>query len=101
MLWGCQMQPAAVAMLTSPLPPGAYLAAASLFTTAVGVGWGISWVTWASDYSGFVRRSVSSAAVFWYSYVGVFVPTVLRVTISANELPSSWERRLRPGVRKR
>jgi purine-cytosine permease-like protein len=33
-------------------------------------------VTWASDYSRFVPRSVSSSSVFWYSYVGMFVPTV-------------------------
>ena len=39
-------------------------------------GLGISWVTWASDYSRFVPRSVSSAAVFWYSYIGMLVPTV-------------------------
>jgi NCS1 nucleoside transporter family len=62
--------------LVSPLPPGAHLAMLTLLTTAIGVGWGISWVTWASDYSRFVPRSVSSSSVFWYSYVGMFVPTV-------------------------
>jgi len=62
--------------LTSTLPPGAWFTMMSLLTTAIGVGWGISWVTWASDYSRFVPRSVSSASVFWYSYVGMFVPTV-------------------------
>jgi NCS1 nucleoside transporter family len=78
------MQPGVVNWrLTSPLPPGAHLAALSLFTTAVGVGWGISWVPWASDYSRFVRRNVSSASVFWYSYVGVFVPTVWLAILGA------------------
>ena len=62
--------------LTSSLPPGARFTMLSLLTTAIGVGWGISWVTWASDYSRFVPRSVSSASVFWYSYAGMFVPTV-------------------------
>src|SRR6058998_3301400 len=62
--------------LTSTLPPAAHLAMISLLMTAIGVGWGISWVTWASDYSRFVPRSVSSAAVFWHSYVGMFVPSV-------------------------
>jgi len=62
--------------LTSSLPPGAHLSMLSLLMTAIGVGWGISWVTWASDYSRFVPRTVSSTAVFWYSYVGMFVPTV-------------------------
>ena len=62
--------------LTSTLPPAAHFAMLSLLTTAIGVGWGISWVTWASDYSRFVPRNVPSSSVFWYSYVGMFVPTV-------------------------
>ena len=69
--------------LTSSLPAGAHLAMLTLLTTAIGVGWGISWVTWASDYSRFVPRSVSSSAVFWYSYVGMFVPTVWLAILGA------------------
>ena len=69
--------------LTTTLPPGAHFAMLSLLTTAIGVGWGISWVTWASDYSRFVPRSVSSASVFWYSYVGMFVPTVWLAVLGA------------------
>jgi NCS1 nucleoside transporter family len=69
--------------LTSPLPPGAHLAMLSLLMTAIGVGWGISWVAWASDYSRFVPRSVSSASVFWYSYAGMFVPTVWLAILGA------------------
>ena len=62
--------------LRSELAPGAWFTMMSLLTTAIGVGWGISWVTWASDYSRFVPRTTSSASVFWHSYVGMFVPTV-------------------------
>jgi len=69
--------------LTTSLPPGAHLAMLSLLMTAIGVGWGISWVTWASDYSRFVPRSVSSASVFWHSYVGMFVPTVWLAILGA------------------
>jgi len=69
--------------LTSSLPPGAHLAMLSLLMTAIGVGWGISWVTWASDYSRFVPRTQSSASVFWYSYVGMFVPTVWLAILGA------------------
>ena len=61
---------------TSSLPPGSYLTMITLLSTAIGVGWGISWVTWASDYSRFVPRTTSSTSVFWYSYIGMFVPTV-------------------------
>ena len=69
--------------LTSSLPPGAHLAMLSLLMTAIGVGWGISWVTWASDYSRFVPRTRSSASVFWYSYVGMFIPTVWLAILGA------------------
>ena len=55
----------------------------TLLMTAIGVGWGISWVTWASDYSRFVPRSVPSSSVFWYSYVGMFVPTVWLAILGA------------------
>jgi purine-cytosine permease-like protein len=47
------------------------------------VGWGISWVTWAADYSRFVPRQVPSSSVFWYSYVGMFVPTVWLAILGA------------------
>ena len=69
--------------LTSTLAPGAHLAMLTLLMTAIGVGWGISWVTWASDYSRFVPRTVSSKSVFWYSYVGMFVPTVWLAILGA------------------
>jgi NCS1 nucleoside transporter family len=69
--------------LTSSLPPGPHLAMLSLLTTAIGVGWGISWVTWASDYSRFVPRSVPSSSVFWYSYIGMFVPSVWLAVLGA------------------
>jgi purine-cytosine permease-like protein len=55
----------------------------TLLTTAIGVGWGISWVTWASDYSRFVPRTVPSSSVFWYSYVGMYVPSVWLAILGA------------------
>ena len=69
--------------LTSSLPPAEHLAMITLLTTAIGVGWGISWVTWASDYSRFVPRRVPSSTVFWYSYVGMLVPTVWLAILGA------------------
>jgi purine-cytosine permease-like protein len=69
--------------LTTSLPPGAHLAMVTLLMSAIGVGWGISWVTWASDYSRFVPRGVSSTSVFWYSYIGMFVPTVWLAILGA------------------
>ena len=69
--------------LTTSLPPGAHLAMITLLMTAIGVGWGISWVTWASDYSRFVPPTVPSHSVFWYSYIGMFVPTVWLAILGA------------------
>src|SRR5205809_885088 len=69
--------------LATTLPPGAHLAMITLLMTAIGVGWGISWVTWASDYSRFVPRNVPSRTVFWYSYIGMFVPTVWLAILGA------------------
>jgi NCS1 nucleoside transporter family len=69
--------------LASTLPPAAHLAMLTLLMSAIGVGWGISWVTWASDYSRFVPRNVSSTSVFWYSYVGMFVPSVWLAVLGA------------------
>jgi NCS1 nucleoside transporter family len=43
---------------------------------AVGIGWGISWTTWASDYSRYVPRSVPARSVFWANYFGMLVCTV-------------------------
>ncbi|GJE26859.1 purine-cytosine permease family protein [Methylobacterium organophilum] len=62
--------------LVSPLAPGERFAMITLLTAAIGVGWGISWVTWASDYSRFVPKSQSSVSVFGYSFFGMYVPVV-------------------------
>src|ERR1700732_163778 len=69
--------------LTSTLPPSAHMAMLTLLMSAIGVGWGISWVTWASDYSRFVPKNVSSKSVFWYSYIGMFVPSVWLAILGA------------------
>ena len=52
--------------------------------TAIGIGWGISWVTWASDYSRFVPKRVPSRQVFWYSSAGLFIPTVWLAILGAS-----------------
>jgi peptidoglycan-N-acetylglucosamine deacetylase len=36
-----------------------FVTAATELMTAVGIGWGFSWVAWASDYSRFTRRGVT------------------------------------------
>jgi len=44
--------------------------------TAIGVGWGITWLSWSSDYTRFFRPGTPERKVFWSTYLGVFVPTV-------------------------
>lgn len=44
--------------------------------TAIGIGWGITWFAYASDYSRFVSRSVSSRKLYLGSVLGQFIPTV-------------------------
>jgi NCS1 nucleoside transporter family len=69
--------------LGSHLHGAAHFSAVTGLITAIGVGWAISWTTWASDYSRFVPPSVSSRQVFWYSYAGLFVPTVWLAVLGA------------------
>ncbi|HEV8421439.1 MAG TPA: cytosine permease [Actinomycetota bacterium] len=69
--------------LKSTLTGSAHFSSITGLITAIGVGWGISWVTWASDYSRFVPKRVSSKQVFWYSYWGLFIPTVWLAILGA------------------
>jgi len=70
--------------LTTKLTGAAHFSSISGLVTAIGVGWGISWVTWASDYSRFVPRRVPSSRVFWYSFAGLFIPTVWLAVLGAS-----------------
>lgn len=50
---------------------------------AVGIGWPLSWATWASDYSRHVSSKRSNQSVFWASYFGMFVATVWLAIVGA------------------
>jgi nucleobase:cation symporter-1, NCS1 family len=52
--------------------------------TAIGVGWGITWLTWSSDYTRFVRPQTPERKVFWSCSLGVFVPTVWLAFVGAS-----------------
>src|SRR5713226_8159590 len=69
--------------LKTTLTGAAHFSSITGLVTAIGVGWGISWVTWASDYSRFVPKKVTSKQVFWYSYWGLFIPTVWLAILGA------------------
>jgi NCS1 family nucleobase:cation symporter-1 len=51
--------------------------------TAVGIGWGFSWIAWASDYSRFTKRSVRERSLFWASAIGTFIPLLWLATLGA------------------
>ncbi|MDI2030239.1 cytosine permease [Saccharopolyspora sp. TS4A08] len=63
-------------------PPGALLsgwdrfAAMSGVMTAIGIGWGITWFTYAADYSRFVSREVPRRKLYLASALGQFLPVV-------------------------
>jgi nucleobase:cation symporter-1, NCS1 family len=53
-----------------------FITSASELMTAVGIGWGFSWVAWGSDYSRFTRRDVSERRLYWASALGTFIPII-------------------------
>ena len=63
--------------------PGAKLTAMTQLMTAIGVGWGLTWLPYSADYSRFVRREASSRSVFWASALGMYVPTVWLAALGA------------------
>ena len=63
-------------------PPGAVLtgadrlAAMTAVMTAIGIGWGITWFTYAADYSRFVSTSMPRRRLYLASTLGQFLPVV-------------------------
>jgi NCS1 family nucleobase:cation symporter-1 len=58
------------------LTGGDRLSAMSTVMTAIGVGWGISWFAYASDYSRFVPREVPARKLYTASVLGQFIPVI-------------------------
>ena len=82
--------------LTTSLPPGAHIAMLSLLMTAVGVA-GACPGNMGIRLFALRAQSVPSSSVFWYSYAGMFVPSVwlaiLGATIASTTLdtdPAKW-----------
>ncbi|PTR31035.1 toxin CptA [Rhodococcus sp. OK519] len=44
--------------------------------TAIGIGWGLTWLTYAADYSRFVSTSVPRKKLYLVSALGQFIPVV-------------------------
>jgi NCS1 nucleoside transporter family len=59
------------------------LTSISQLLTAIGIGWGISWFTYSSDYTRFVSRKYTDRQVFWGTALGLFLPTVWLAALGA------------------
>jgi NCS1 family nucleobase:cation symporter-1 len=60
------------------------LTSISQLLTAIGIGWGISWFTYSSDYTRFVARKYTDRQVFWGTSLGMFLPTVWLAALGAS-----------------
>lgn len=58
------------------LTTGQHIAALSAVMTAIGIGWGITWLGYAGDYSRFVSTSVPAYKLFLASALGQFIPVL-------------------------
>lgn len=52
------------------------IVAMSQVMTAIGIGWGLTWLTYAGDYSRFVSRAVPRRRLFLVSALGQWLPVV-------------------------
>jgi NCS1 nucleoside transporter family len=62
---------------------GEKLTAVTQLMTAIGVGWGVSWLVYAADYSRFARPAIPDRRVFWATALGMYVPTVWLASLGA------------------
>jgi nucleobase:cation symporter-1, NCS1 family len=60
------------------------LTSISQLLTAIGIGWGISWFTYSSDYTRFVARKYTDRQVWWATALGMFLPTVWLAALGAS-----------------
>jgi NCS1 family nucleobase:cation symporter-1 len=67
------------------------LTSISQLLTAIGIGWGISWLTYSSDYTRFVSRRYTDRQVFWATSLGMFLPTVWLAALGASIASSGSE----------
>jgi NCS1 nucleoside transporter family len=58
------------------LSGGERLAAMTAIMTAIGIGWGITWFTYAADYSRFVSTAMPRRKLYLASTLGQFIPVV-------------------------
>jgi NCS1 nucleoside transporter family len=60
------------------------LTSISQLLTAIGIGWGISWFTYSSDYTRFIARKYTDRQVWTATALGMFIPTVWLALLGAS-----------------
>ncbi len=68
---------------TSTVSGGEKFTAMTQLMTAIGIGWGISWLTYSADYSRFSNPRYSDRSIFWANAAGMFIPTVWLAILGA------------------
>jgi nucleobase:cation symporter-1, NCS1 family len=63
---------------------GDKLTAITQLMTAIGIGWGITWFTWSSDYTRFIKPGTPERKIFWSTSLGIFIPTVWLAFLGAS-----------------
>ncbi len=67
----------------STMTTGAHWGAISAVMTAIGIGWGLTWLGYAGDYSRFVSQDVPARKLFLASALGQFIPVIWLGTLGA------------------
>jgi NCS1 family nucleobase:cation symporter-1 len=67
----------------SQVAGGDKISAMAGLMTAIGIGWGISWLTMSADYPRFVNPKYTKKQVFWAKSLGMFIPTVWLAILGA------------------
>ncbi|WP_066956868.1 purine-cytosine permease family protein [Streptomyces lushanensis] len=63
--------------------PGAKFTAVTQLVTAIGLGWGISWLPYSGDYARFIKPGTSDRKVVWATAAGMYIPTVWLAALGA------------------
>ncbi|MDR7127621.1 cytosine permease [Pseudotabrizicola sp. 4114] len=59
------------------------LSAMSSLMTAIGIGWAIAWLVYASDYTRFTQKSLTDRQVFKATFLGLVIPSVWLACLGA------------------
>ncbi|RYF59761.1 MAG: cytosine permease [Comamonadaceae bacterium] len=68
---------------TSTVAGADKVSAISQLMTVIGVGWGITWLVYAADYTRFTKPALSDKTVFTTTFFAMFIPVVWLASLGA------------------